>query len=50
MIDNADYTSAFRLMNYILIGNIDMDDSDSSSRILDYRIYQFCLEFKQLKI
>lgn len=46
MIDNADYMSAFRLMNYIfeLIGNADMDDSDGGIGMLANIIYQFWLE------
>lgn len=46
MIDNADYMSAFRLMNYIfaLIGEVGVDDSDGGSGMLADRIYQFWLE------
>lgn len=46
MMDNADYMSAFRLMNYIfaVMGNVDMDDSDGGTGMLADRIYQFWLE------
>lgn len=46
MIDNADYISAFRLMNYIfvLIGNVDMDDSGGSTGVLADSIYQLWLK------
>ncbi|MDE6924851.1 MAG: SWIM zinc finger family protein [Acetatifactor sp.] len=46
MMDNADYMSAFGLMNHIfaVIGNVDMDDSDGGTGMLADRIYQFWLE------
>jgi len=46
MIDNANYLSAFEVMNYIfvLIGDVDMDDSDGGTGILADRIYQMWLE------
>ena len=46
MIDNGDYLSAFEVMNYIfvLIGDVDMDDSDGDTGMLADRIYQLWLE------
>lgn len=46
MIDNDNYLSAFEVMNYIfvLIGNVDMDDSDGGTGMLADRIYQLWLE------
>lgn len=46
MIDNENYISAFKLMNYIytLMGNVDMDDSDGGTGMLADRIYQLWLE------
>lgn len=46
MIDNGNYLSAFELMNYIfvLIGNINMDDSDGGTGMLANKIYQLWLE------
>ena len=46
MIDNGDYLSAFEVMNYIfvLIGDVDMDDSDGGTSMLADRIYQLWLE------
>lgn len=46
MIDNDNYLSAFELMNYIfvLIGDVDMDDSDGGTGMLADRIYQLWLE------
>ncbi len=46
MIDNGNYFSAFEVLNYIfvLIGNVDMDDSDGGTGMLADRIYQFWLE------
>ena len=46
MIDNGDYLSAFEVMNYIfvLIGDVDMDDSDGGTDMLADRIYQLWLE------
>ena len=46
MIDNGDYLSAFEVMNYIfvLIGDVDMDDSDGGTGMLADRIYQLWLE------
>lgn len=46
MIDNGNYLSAFEVMNYIfvLIGNVDMDDSDGGTGMLADRIYQLWLE------
>lgn len=45
MIDNGNYLSAFEVMNYIfvLIGDVDMDDSDGGTGILADRIYQLWL-------
>lgn len=46
MIDNGNYLSAFEVMNYIfvLIGDVDMDDSDDGTGMLADRIYQLWLE------
>ena len=46
MIDNDNYLSAFEVMNYIfvLIGNVDMDDSGGGTGMLADRIYQLWLE------
>ncbi len=46
MIDNDNYLSSFEVMNYIfvLIGEIDMDDSDGGTGMLADRIYQLWLE------
>lgn len=46
MIDNDNYLSAFEVMNYIfvLIGDVDMDDSDGGTGMLANRIYQLWLE------
>ena len=46
MIDNGNYLSAFEVMNYIfvLIGDVDMDDSDGDTGMLADRIYQLWLE------
>ena len=46
MIDNGDYLSAFEVMNYIfvLIGDVDMDDSDGGTGMLADRIFQLWLE------
>lgn len=46
MIDNGNYLSAFELINYIfvLIGNINMDDSDGGTGMLANKIYQLWLE------
>ncbi|MCI5494664.1 MAG: SWIM zinc finger family protein [Lachnospiraceae bacterium] len=46
MIDNGSYLSAFQVMNYIfvLIGDVDMDDSDGGTGMLADRIYQLWLE------
>ena len=46
MIDNGDYLSAFEVMNYIfvLIGDVDMDDSDGGTGMLADGIYQLWLE------
>lgn len=46
MIDNNKYLSAFEVMNYIfvLIGDVDMDDSDGGTGMLADRIYQLWLE------
>ncbi len=46
MIDNANYLSAFEVMNYIfvLIGDVDMDDSDGGTGMLADSIYQLWLE------
>lgn len=46
MIDNGHYIGAFEVMNYIfvLIGNVDMDDSDGGIGMLADSIYQLWLE------
>lgn len=46
MIDNGNYMSAFKLINYIfvLIGNVDMDDSDGGTGMLADQIYQIWLK------
>ena len=46
MIDNDNYLSAFEVMNYIfvLIGDVDMNDSDGGAGMLADRIYQLWLE------
>ncbi|MDE7323723.1 MAG: SWIM zinc finger family protein [Lachnospiraceae bacterium] len=46
MIDNDNYLSAFEVMNHIfvLIGDIDMDDSDGGTGMLADRIYQLWTE------
>ena len=46
MIDNGNYLSAFEIMNYIfvLIGGVDMDDSDGGTGMLADRIYQLWIE------
>lgn len=46
MIENGNYLSAFEVMNYIfvLIGDVDMDDSDGGTGMLADRIYQLWLE------
>lgn len=46
MIDNGDYLCAFEVMNYIfvLIGDVDMDDSDGGTGMLGDRIYMLWLE------
>lgn len=46
MIDNGNYLSAFEVMNYIfvLIGDVDMDDSDGGTGMLADRIYPLWLE------
>lgn len=46
MIENDNYLSAFEVMNYIfvLIGDVDMDDSDGGTGMLADRIYQLWLE------
>lgn len=46
MIDNDNYLSAFEVMNYIfvLVGDVDMDDSDGGTGMLADRIYQLWLE------
>lgn len=46
MIDNGNYLSAFEVMNYIfvLIGDVDMDNSDGGTGMLADRIYQLWLE------
>ena len=46
MIDNGNYLSAFEVMNYIfvLIGGVDMDDSDGGTGMLADKIYQLWLE------
>ena len=46
IIDNGNYIGAFEVMNYIfvLIGDVDMDDSDGGTSMLADRIYQLWLE------
>ncbi len=46
MIDDGNYLCAFEVMNYIfvLIGDVDMDDSDGGTGMLSDRIYQLWLE------
>lgn len=46
MIDNEQYMSAFELMNYIfvLVGDVDMDDSDGGIGMLVAQIHQLWLE------
>lgn len=46
MIDNGNYLSAFELMNYIfvLVGNVDIDDSDGGTGLVADDIYQLWLE------
>lgn len=46
LIDNGNYLSAFEVMNYIfvMIGDVDMDDSDGGTGILAHKIYQLWLE------
>lgn len=46
MIDNGNYMSAFKLINYIfaLIGDVDMDDSDGGTGMLADQIYQLWIE------
>lgn len=46
MIDNGNYLCAFDVMNYIflLIGDVDMDDSDGGTGMLVDRIYQLWME------
>jgi hypothetical protein len=46
MIDNNYYLSAFEVMNYIfvLIGDVDMDDSDGGTGMLADKIYQLWQE------
>lgn len=46
MINHKQYSKAFELMNYIfvLIGNVDMDDSDGETGMLADQIYQLWLE------
>ena len=46
MIDNGDYLSACEVMNYIfvLIGDVDMDDSNGGTGMLADRIFQLWLE------
>ncbi len=46
MINNGNYFSAFEVMNYIfvLMGDVDMDDSDGGTGMLADRIYQLWLE------
>lgn len=46
MIDNGNYLSAFEVMNYIfvLMGDVDMDDSEGGTGMLADRIYQLWLE------
>lgn len=46
MIDDDNYLSAFEVTNYIfvLVGDVDMDDSDGGTGMLADRIYQLWLE------
>lgn len=46
MIDNGSHISAFHVMNHIfvLLGNLDMDDSGGETRMLAEQIYQLWLE------
>ncbi len=46
MIDNGSYLSAFEVMNYIfvLIGSVDIDDSDGGTSMLADDIYKLWLE------
>lgn len=46
MIDNGNYLCAFEVMNYILvlIGDVDMDDSNGGTGMLADRIYRLWLE------
>ena len=46
MIDNGQHMGAFELMNYIfvLVGDVDMDDSDGGTGMLADHTYQFWLE------
>lgn len=46
MMDNENYLSAFEVMNYIfiLIGEVDIDDSDGGTSMLADKIYQLWLE------
>lgn len=46
MIDNENYLSAFEVMNYIfvLMGDVDMDDSDGGTGMLADKIYQLWSE------
>ena len=46
MMDNDNYLSAFEILNYIfvLIGDVDMDDSGGGTGMLADRIYQLWLE------
>lgn len=46
IIDNENYLSAFEVMNYIfiLIGEVDIDDSDGGTSMLADKIYQLWLD------
>ena len=46
MLDNGEYGNAFMLMNHIfvLLGEVDMDDSDGGTAMLAEEIYQLWLE------
>lgn len=46
MADNGNYLSAFEVINYIfvLIGNVDIDDSEGGTGMLAEDIYQFWIE------
>lgn len=46
MVDSDNYLSAFEVLNYIfvLIGDVDMDDSDGGTGLLADRIYQLWIE------